>query len=427
MHRRPRIVRRAATGTREVPPIFAQRHDIGFQVRIGAMATGTHHHSDDISYPSSIGFVLIHLGCFAAIWTGFTWRAVVLAIVLYLLRIFAIGAGYHRYFAHRAFRTSRFMQFCLAFVAQASAQRGALWWASKHRLHHKYSDTAGDVHSPVLRGFLYSHVGWIFVPRNDVTEYAIVRDLVRYKELVWLNRQPYTPAAVLAVATWLIAGWPGLVIGFCWSTVVLWHATFCINSLAHVVGRQRYVTGDQSRNNWLLALLTMGEGWHNNHHAYQASVRQGFRWWEYDPTYYILRLLSWFGIVWDLHLPPKSVISGEHRLGRLVIDKVACQIAASFPINQIANQVHDALAHTAGWSELKARISSARTQAETFWSEVDLPVVPTLEEVRRYARERIAQTPSLEEIAVRARERLLELVYSRLSEAAGLSPKLSAA
>ena len=259
------------------------------------------------------------------------------------------------------------------------------------------------------------------------TEYAIVRDLVRYKELVWLNRQPYTPAAVLAVATWLIAGWPGLVIGFCWSTVVLWHATFCINSLAHVVGRQRYVTGDQSRNNWLLALLTMGEGWHNNHHAYQASVRQGFRWWEYDPTYYILRLLSWFGIVWDLHLPPKTVISGEHRLGRLVIDKVACQIAASFPINQIANQVHDTLAHTAGWAELKARISSARTQAETFWNEVDLPVVPSLEEVRRYARERIAQTPSLEEIAVRARERLLELVYSRLSEAARLSPKLSAA
>jgi len=371
------------------------------------MTTGTYQHSDDISYPSSFGFVLIHLGCFAAVWTGFTWRAVALAIVLYLLRIFAIGAGYHRYFAHRAFRTSRTMQFCLAFVAQTSAQRGALWWASKHRLHHKYSDTAADVHSPVQRGFLYSHVGWIFVPRNDVTEYAIVRDLVRYKELVWLNRQPYTPAALLAVATWLIAGWPGLVIGFCWSTVVLWHATFCINSLAHVVGRQRYVTGDQSRNNWLLALLTMGEGWHNNHHAYQASVRQGFRWWEYDPTYYILRLLSWFGIVWDLHLPPKTVISVEHRLGRLVIDKVACQIAASFPINQIANQVHDTLAHTAGWSELKARISSARTQAETFWSEVDLPVVPSLEEVRRYARERIAQTPSLEEIAVRARERLL--------------------
>jgi stearoyl-CoA desaturase (delta-9 desaturase) len=185
------------------------------------------------------------------------------------------------------------------------------------------------------------------------------------------------------------------------------------------------VTGDQSRNHWLLALLTMGEGWHNNHHAYQASVRQGFRWWEYDPTYYALRVLSWFGFVWDLHVPPKAVIRGDHKLGRQVIDKVAGQIAASFPINQIANQVHEALAHTPAWAELKARISSARTQAETFWSEVDLPVVPSLEEVRRYARERLAQTPSLEDIALRARERLLELIYSRLSEATMLPASAS--
>jgi stearoyl-CoA desaturase (Delta-9 desaturase) len=376
--------------------------------------------SDDIAYPSSIVFVLIHIGCFAALWTGVTWRAVLLAIALYFVRIFAIGAGYHRYFAHRAFRTTRLFQFCLGFVAQTSAQKGILWWAAKHRLHHRYSDTPADVHSPVQSGFFYSHVGWIFVPRNDATDYAVVRDLARYKELMWLDRQPYLPAALLALATWLIAGLPGLVIGFGCSTVAVWHATFTINSLAHVVGRQRYVTGDQSRNNWLLALLTMGEGWHNNHHAYQASVRQGFRWWEYDPTYYALRVLSWFGFVWDLHVPPKAVISGEHRLGRTVIDKVACQLAASFPINQIANQVQEALAHSPGWTELKARIASARTQAEAFWSEVDLPVVPSLEEVRRYAMERIAQTPSLEEIAVRARERLLELVYSRLSEAATL-------
>ena len=375
--------------------------------------------SDDIAYPSSIAFVLIHIGCFAALWTGVTWRAVLLAIALYLVRIFAIGAGYHRYFAHRAYRTTRLFQFCLGFIAQTSAQKGILWWASKHRLHHKYSDTVDDVHSPVQSGFFYSHVGWIFVPRNDATDYSVVRDLARYKELMWLDRQPYLPAALLALATWLIAGLPGLVVGFCWSTVAVWHATFSINSLAHVVGRQRYVTGDQSRNNWLLAFLTMGEGWHNNHHAYQASVRQGFRWWEYDPTYYALRVLSWFGFVWDLHVPPKEVISGEHRLGRTVIDKVACQLAASFPVNQIANQVQEALAHSPGWTELKARIASARTQAEAFWSEVDLPVVPSLEEVRRYAMERIAQTPSLEEIAVRARERLLELVYSRLSEAAG--------
>ena len=384
------------------------------------MSASTREHGDDIAYPSSIAFLLIHLSCLAAIWTGITWRAVALALALYILRIFAIGAGYHRYFAHRAFSTSRICQFVLAFLAQTSAQRGILWWASHHRNHHRYSDTTDDVHSPVQRGFFYSHVGWIFVPRNDATDYSVVRDLARYKELRWLDRQPYLPAALLASATWLIAGWPGLAIGFCWSTVAVWHATFCINSLAHVVGRQRYVTGDQSRNNWLLALLTMGEGWHNNHHAYQASVRQGFRWWEYDLTYYVLSMLSRLGIVWDLHLPPQAVIRCEHRLGRLVIDKVASQLAASFPINQIASDVHDALARAPGWADVKARIASARSQTNTFWSSIDPPQVPSLEEVRRYARERLAQTPSLEDIAVRARERLLELVYARLSEAAAL-------
>ena len=382
------------------------------------MNQGRQEHSDDIAYPSSTAFLLLHLACFAAFWTGVTPRAVVLGVVLYLVRIFAIGAGYHRYFSHRAFRTGRVFQFVLAFLAQTSAQRGILWWASKHRRHHKYSDTELDVHSPVQRGFLYAHVGWIFVPRNNDTDYAMVRDLTRYKELVWLDRQPYLPAILLGVAAWLIAGWPGLVVGFCWSTVVLWHATFTINSLAHVVGRRRYVTGDESRNNWLLALLTMGEGWHNNHHAYQVSVRQGFRWWEFDPTYYALRALSWVGIVWDLHVPPKAVVRGEHRLGQLVIDKVASQLAVSFPVNLIASQVLETLARAPGWAEVKSRLLSARMQAEAFWSEIDLPQVPTLDEVRRYARARLAQTPSLDDIAVSARQRLLELVHSRLVEAA---------
>ncbi len=381
------------------------------------MSARTQRRHDDIAYPSSIGFVLIHVGCLAAVWTGVPWPAVALAIALYVLRIFAIGAGYHRYFAHRAFNTSRICQFALAFLAQTSAQRGILWWAAKHRQHHRYSDTEDDIHSPVQRGFLYAHLGWIFVPRNGTTDYAAVRDLARYKELMWLDRHPYLPATLLASLTWLIAGWPGLAIGFCWSTVAVWHATFCVNSLAHVVGRQRYVTGDQSRNNWLLALLTMGEGWHNNHHAYQASVRQGFRWWEYDPTYCTLRILSWLGLVWDLRLPPQAVIRGEHRLGRLVIDKVAGQLAASFPVNQIAHQVRETLARTSGWAEVQIRMTRVLDQAEPFWRELDLPELPSLEEVRRYARERLAQTPSLEDIAVRARERLLEMVYARLSGA----------
>ena len=386
------------------------------------MSVGRHDKPDDIAYPGSIGFVLIHLACFAVFWSGVTVPALVLGLALYLLRMFAIGAGYHRYFAHRAYRTSRAFQFGLAFLAQTSAQRGILWWAANHRRHHRYSDTELDVHSPVVRGFLYAHAGWIFVPRNNHTDYSAVRDLCRYPELRWLDRHPYLPAALLGVATWLIAGWPGLIVGFCCSTVAVWHATFCINSLAHLMGRRRYVTGDQSRNNWLLALLTMGEGWHNNHHAYQASVRQGFRWWEYDPTFYVLRALSWCGLVWDLHMPPRAVVRGEHKLGRLVIDKVAGQLAASFPIELIANQALESLTHTPGWAELKSRFFSARAQAEAFWSEIDLPQVPTLDEVRNYARARLARTRSLEEIAVSARQRLLELVYSQLAEGAASLP-----
>ena len=377
--------------------------------------------SEDVAYPSSTAFLLVHAACFGVFWSGMTLSAVVLGVALYLLRIFAIGAGYHRYFAHRTYRTGRVFQFCLGLLAQTSAQRGILWWAAQHRRHHRCSDTEADVHSPVVRGFLYAHVGWIFVPRNTATDYAAVRDLTRYKELVWLDRHPYLPAIVLGFMSWVIAGWPGLVIGFGWSTVVLWHATFSINSLAHLVGRRRYVTGDQSRNNWLLALLTLGEGWHNNHHAYQASVRQGFRWWECDVTYYVLYGLSRVGVVWDLHVPPQSVIRGEQKLGTLVIDKVAGQLAASFPVKSIASQVLESMTHRPGWIELRARLLSASVRAEAFWNEIEFQHLPTLDEVRRYARARLAQTPSLDEIAVSTRQRLLELVHSRLIEVAAPS------
>jgi stearoyl-CoA desaturase (delta-9 desaturase) len=201
-----------------------------------------------------------------------------------------------------------------------------------------HSDTDGDLHSPILRGFFYAHVGWVFLLPNDATDYGLVGDLTRFRELVWIERHSYLPLAALAFSTWLIAGWPGLVIGFCWSTVALWHVTFSINSFSHIIGRRPYITGDQSRNNWLLALLTMGEGWHNNHHAYQASVRQGFRWWEFDPTFQILRVLSWLGLVWDLHVPPEAVLRGEHRLGRRVINKVADRLASSFLLELAAGQ-----------------------------------------------------------------------------------------
>jgi stearoyl-CoA desaturase (delta-9 desaturase) len=172
--------------------------------------------------------MLIHLGCFAVFWTGVSSHAVVLGLALYWIRIFAIGAGYHRYFAHRAFRTSRACQFMLAFLSQTAAQRGILWWAAKHRQHHMHSDTDFDLHSPVLRSLLYAHVGWIFVPRNSALDYQSIGDLTQHKELLWLDRHSYLPLAALALITWLVAGWSGLAIGFCCSTVAVWHVTFSV-------------------------------------------------------------------------------------------------------------------------------------------------------------------------------------------------------
>jgi stearoyl-CoA desaturase (Delta-9 desaturase) len=369
---------------------------------------------DRIVWWWTIPFLLVHLACFAAIWTGVTTEALLLGVALYVLRIFGIGAGYHRYFAHRSYKTGRVFQLLLALLSQSTAQRGVLWWAGRHRQHHKYSDTERDVHSPRQRGFLHAHVGWFFTPRLNEKDLSLIPDFARFPELRWLDKYQYLPPALLALAAWAVAGWPGLVVGFCWSTVAVWHGTFMINSLAHVVGRRRYVTGDDSRNNWLLAILTMGEGWHNNHHAYQSSVRQGFRWYEYDPTFYILKALSWVGVVWDLHAPPESVLRGEQRLGRAVIEKAARHLAASFPIERLAAQAHEALAQTPSWAELQQRVGDARQQAEAFLAELHLPHLPSLEEIRRSAEQRLARTPSLDDIAQRTRQILHETIAARL-------------
>ncbi len=285
---------------------------------------------DDIIYPSSVAFILVHLACFGALWSGVTWQAVVIGLGLLWGRMFAIGAGYHRYFSHRAYSTGRVFQFLLAAMAQSTAQKSVLWWAAKHRHHHLHSDTECDVHSPRHKGFFYSHLGWIFSRRHDTTDLVKISDFARFPELMWLHRYELIPAGMLAVICFLLAGWSGLFVGFFWSTVCVYHATFSINSLAHVMGKKRYLTGDDSRNNWLLALLTLGEGWHNNHHAYQSSVRQGFKWWEIDLTFYILNGLSWMGIVWNLKLPPQAVVRNEHRLGSRIVNRAAAQLAESF-------------------------------------------------------------------------------------------------
>ena len=245
----------------------------------------------------------VHVAAFGVFFTGITTTAVVLFAIAFWGRLFGITGGYHRYFAHKTFKTSRAFQFVLALLGTAATQKGPLWWASLHRIHHRESDGPGDVHSP-KRGFYYSHQGWIFDKRWQATRLDLIPDFAKYPEIQWLNRWHFVPPVGLAVLCYAIGGMPGLFWGFFLSTTVLWHSTYTINSLSHVFGKRRFATDDTSKNNWMLALLTFGEGWHNNHHNYMASCRQGFRWWEIDITYYALRGLAALGLVWDLREPP---------------------------------------------------------------------------------------------------------------------------
>jgi stearoyl-CoA desaturase (delta-9 desaturase) len=251
------------------------------------------------------------------IWVGWSWVAVGVALALYWLRMFAVTGFYHRYLSHRSYKTSRWFQFVFAVLGSSSTQKGPLWWASHHRIHHLFSDQPGDVHSPVRQGFFYSHVGWIFARENNETKTRLVPDIAKFPELRFLDRFDVLVPVLLATGLFFF-GWilgkvsPGLgtngmqmlIWGFFVSTVVLAHSTFTINSLSHVFGRKRFETGDTSRNNWLLALLTFGEGWHNNHHHFPTATRQGFYWWEIDITYYGLLVLSklgtayWFSPSW---------------------------------------------------------------------------------------------------------------------------------
>lgn len=379
---------------------------------------------DDIIYPNTIAFIFVHLAPFAAIWTGVTSTSVVLAVVLYVVRMFAITAGYHRFFSHRSFKTSRAGQFVFAVLAMSSTQKSVLWWAALHRHHHRHSDQEDDVHSPLQRGFFYSHVGWIFDKKHETTRLEEVPDLAKYPELRFLDRHQLLPAIALAVLCFAIDGWSGLLIGFFASTAVLYHGTFFINSLAHVHGNQRYVTGDTSRNNWWLAVITLGEGWHNNHHAYQRSTRQGFRWYEFDPTYYALKAMSWVGLVWDLGEPPREVVRNERRVGTQVLERVSRQLAEQFATKraealsavQHAREQFDAHPRVL---DVRARLAAGQIRAEESWLELQehlphLPHLPTAAEVRARLLQAYADSPSSDEIVARARQLVAERMSAEL-------------
>ena len=282
---------------------------------------------EKFEFKRSVPFIILHVGCLGVIWTGWSWAAVGVAAALYFIRMFAITGIYHRYFCHRGYQTSRPVQFLFGLIGLTAVQRGPLWWAAVHRHHHAHSDEPADAHSPVTKGFLWSHVGWLTSSRNFPTDYRMVRDLQKFPELVFLNRFDLIGPLLLlvflaALGSALQAFAPGLgtnawqliVWGFFISTTVLFHATCAINSFAHTLGSKRFPTGDESRNSLVLAILTLGEGWHNNHHRFPPCARQGFYWWEIDISYYIICLMGAFGLVWDIRTVPSQVYEEAARI-----------------------------------------------------------------------------------------------------------------
>jgi len=275
---------------------------------------------DHIDWARILPFLLMHLACLAAFWVGVSPIALLVGAIAYLVRMFAITGFYHRYFSHRSFKTSRAGQFIFGLLGASAVQRGPVWWAAHHRYHHANSDLESDLHSPSQHGFVRAHMGWFLTIKGFAPDLRFARDWLKFPELRWLDRFDILVPVALGVGMFMLGGALAhsapslrtsasqmLVWGFFISTVLCWHATYTINSLSHVFGRQRYRTGDTSRNNWLLALLTLGEGWHNNHHYYPNAARQGFYWWEFDLTYYLLKIMSWLGLIWDLKTVPAPV------------------------------------------------------------------------------------------------------------------------
>ncbi len=369
-----------------------------------------------------IPFLLIHIAALGFLYTGVRPVDVALCIGLYLVRMFGITAGFHRYFAHRTFKTGRIFQFILALLGGFSSQQGALWWAAKHREHHKFSDTPQDSHSPKQFGFWFAHIGWVFSASKQHANLALVKDFEAYPELYFLNKHYYLPPALLGFIVFLLGGPSAFFFGFLVSTVITFHCTFAINSIAHVIGTRPYVTSDDSRNNFVLAILTLGEGWHNNHHYYQSSTRQGFMWWQIDITYYALRALALLGLVWDIKEPSAKVIEGNRRLPVRSVDYAAGRLSQKLgkklpqfpdlePMNAEMREKMILKMHTMreAWESRKLSLKELAESMSNTLREMGIDPqeeisFPSLETVRQQAHKMFRHTTSAsrEEIVARA-------------------------
>ena len=242
---------------------------------------------------------------------------VALALLSHYGRMIGLTLCFHRHLSHRAFKLNRAVRFVFAWLGTAALQKGPIWWAGNHVYHHKFADREGDPHSPVVSGFFHSHLGWF---TNDTrwdkvdASNPVVREFSRDPELRWLDRYYAVPPALLALGLFLAGGWPWLVYGFCVPTFTLAHSTLAINSINHLFGSRRFETKDNSRNNLWTTLLTLGEGWHNNHHRFQRAARNGFYWWELDPTYWVVKALAVMGLASDvIPVPSRVYAEARHR------------------------------------------------------------------------------------------------------------------
>jgi stearoyl-CoA desaturase (delta-9 desaturase) len=325
---------------------------------------------EHVNWVRNIPYLLIHLIPIAIVWTGVTPFDIALCAALYAVRMFFVTASYHRYFAHRSYKMGRVMQFLMAVGGTTAIQKGPLWWAGNHRHHHKYSDQPEDVHSP-MKGLFWSHMGWIMCRKFEETPTHLIKDFAKFPELRWLDRHHLVPPVTLGVIVFLVGGWSALVVGFFLSTILCWHCTYFINSLTHLFGRRRYVTTDTSRNSLILALITFGEGWHNNHHYYQSSVNQGFFWWEIDVSYYMLRVLSWVGLVSELRTPPEHVLSA----------------------NRLRDGHADIGMFQANWAKAVAYLENKKAQAGEYYGERKRALDDMVEQTTRSAQQIAKMAP----------------------------------
>lgn len=275
-----------------------------------------------------IPFILIHLAVVLVFFVPYSWECLALLLGFFFLRTWGLTAGFHRYFSHRAYKTSRWFQFVIACIGSSALQKGPMWWAAEHRQHHRFSDQPDDPHSPIVKSFWWSHYGWVIDRKNRYTQWQELKDWHAYPELKWLDRLHFVPALLVAGICYWVAGWSGVVWGFVLGTVCLYNTTFCVNSICHIFGYRRYATKDFSKNNWLVAALTMGEGWHNNHHHYPSAARQGFKWYEVDMSYYVLRALGLVGLVWDLREPTPRALAVDNVLGDYPMPKLRVKASA---------------------------------------------------------------------------------------------------